>query len=198
MNRTSLVNIEERSVLLDYLRDWGLLSKGDNPPVSIIKGGVSSLTVLVGGTRRGDIVVKQALPRLRVAVDWFSDPDRIHREALGLRYLGEICPAGSVVGLIDEDRDQHVIVMEAVSQPHHNWKQMLLEGNVNRDYITQFAELLARIHRESLLRREFIEPVFADRSYFETLRLDPYYRYSAQQVPETKAFFGALIEETLM
>jgi 5-methylthioribose kinase len=197
VNRTSLVNIEERDVLLNYMRDRGLLSEGEDPAVSILKGGVSSRTVLVSGTHRGDIVVKQALAKLRVVVDWYSDPDRIHREALGLRYLGEICPAGSVVRLIDEDRDQHIIVMEAVSQPHQNWKQLLLEGKVRRDYVAQFAELLATIHRESFLRREFIAPAFADRRFFETLRLEPYYRYSAQMVQETAVFFAALIEETL-
>ncbi len=46
----------------------------------------------------------------------------------------------------------------------------------------QFAELLATIHREAFRRREEIAREFADRRFFESLRLEPYYAFTARQV----------------
>ncbi len=73
-------------------------------------------------------MVKQALPKLRVAVDWFSDPARIQREAAGMRWLAELAPAGTIPRLIFEDRACHLLAMEAVPEPHENWKTVLLAG----------------------------------------------------------------------
>ncbi len=67
----------------------------------VLAGGVSNRTVLVERPTGASWVVKQALPKLRVAVDWFSDPKRIGREALGLKYLAEIAPKA---GLMPKDR----------------------------------------------------------------------------------------------
>jgi aminoglycoside phosphotransferase (APT) family kinase protein len=56
--------------------------------------------------------------------------------------------------------------------------------------------LLAAIHRHSAERAAELAPLFDDRSFFESLRIEPYYRYTAQQVPESAAFFARLIEDT--
>jgi hypothetical protein len=37
---------------------------------------------------------------------------------------------------------------------------------------------------------------FADTSYFESLRLEPYYLYTAERIPEASSFLRALSEET--
>jgi hypothetical protein len=44
-------------------------------------------------------VVKQALAKLRVAVDWFSDPRRIEREAESLEVTGYVPKWGQDVSL---------------------------------------------------------------------------------------------------
>jgi 5-methylthioribose kinase len=68
--------------------------------VSVLAGGVSNRTVLVERTASGEgWVVKQALPKLRVATEWLSDPERIHQEALGLRWLSELAPPGAITPL---------------------------------------------------------------------------------------------------
>jgi aminoglycoside phosphotransferase family enzyme len=131
-----------------------------------------------------------------VQVDWFSSPERIHREALGLRWLAELAPPGTITPFIFEDHAGHLLAMAAVPQPHENWKQMLLRGELHADHVEQFARLLGTIHRESALRRAELEPVFGDRGFFETLRLEPYYEYAASQVPESVAFYTDLLAET--
>jgi hypothetical protein len=192
-----MINVEDPAALVSYLQAHRVIGKDDTPEISVLGGGVSSATVLVRRAGSDDLVVKQALPKLRVAGDWYSDCNRVHREALAMRWLPKFCPSGSIVSLRFEDSDQHVIVMQAVPDPHQNWKDILLAGQVDFDHVAQFAVLLAIIHRESFRHRNLVEPVFTDRSFFETLRLEPYYRYTASRVPEAGAFLTGLIEETL-
>ncbi|MGH9695178.1 MAG: phosphotransferase family protein, partial [Bryobacteraceae bacterium] len=152
--------------------------------------------MLVGCAKR-TFVVKQALSRLRVAVDWCCDPNRIHTEAMGLRWLEQLAPSGTITPLIFEDQEQNVIAMAAVPEPHENWKVLLFNGEVNLNCVEQFANLLARIHRKSSEQARELAAVFQDRSFFEALRLEPYYRYSAKQVPGLNRFFSDLIQDTL-
>jgi aminoglycoside phosphotransferase (APT) family kinase protein len=87
--------------------------------------------------------------------------------------------------------------MQAVPQPHENWKSVLLAGIVELGHFRSFATLLATIHREGHRMREELRTAFEDRSFFESLRLEPYYRYSAEQAPQAGEFLEALISDTL-
>jgi len=190
------LDIERHEELLGYLRGEGILPPGDRPAIRTMAGGVSNRTVLVESPARGAFVVKQALAQLRVAAEWFADPERIHREARALECLAGLAPPGTVTRLLFEDRRQHVIGMTAVPEPHRNWKQMLLEGCVCLEHVTGFAALLGAIHSKSSLDPTLARGELADRSFFESLRLEPYYLYSGRQVPEARLFFDRLIEET--
>jgi aminoglycoside phosphotransferase (APT) family kinase protein len=190
------LDIEQPAALLAYLREGGWIGPNEQPAMTVLAGGVSNRTVLVQRERGEGWVVKQALAKLRVQVDWFSSPERIHVEAMALGVLAPLCPPGAVPRLIFEDRPNHIMAMEAVPQPHANWKQMLLAGDVQADHIAQFARLLATIHRETSLRRAQLMPDFGDRSFYESLRLEAYYLYTGTQVPESAAFYERLVAET--
>jgi aminoglycoside phosphotransferase (APT) family kinase protein len=190
------LDIENAGALIDYLRERRQIGAEEKPIVSVLAGGVSNRTVLVQRATGEAWVIKQALAKLRVAVDWFSSPERNHCEALGLRYLSAMLPSGTVPGLIFEDTENHVLAMQAVPAPHTNWKQMLLAGQVEPDHIRQFAQMLGDIHRQSSQRRAELMPVFEDRTFFESTRVEPYYSYSGQQVPESGAFYADLMAET--
>jgi 5-methylthioribose kinase len=191
------LDIEQPGALVGYLKETGRVSEGEEPVVRVLAGGVSNRTVLVERPETGEAwVVKQALPKLRVAVDWFSDPERIHREALGLRWLGELVPPGAITPLVFEDQDNHLLAMEAVPEPHENWKTMLLGGRLENDHVGQFGRLVGMVHRGGYERREETERAFRDRSFFESLRVEPYYVYTAEQVPDAADFLRALVEET--
>jgi len=159
--------------------------------MKVLAGGVSSRTVLIERAGPSSMVLKQSLPKLRVAVDWFSSPERIHREALALRWFPTLAQKDAFTELYFEDTEEHLIAMEAVPQPHANWKTMLLDGDLRMGHVRRFAELLATLHRNSAGLRE----PFADKSFFETLRIEPYYRYTAQRAAAD--FFAALIDDTL-
>jgi aminoglycoside phosphotransferase (APT) family kinase protein len=191
------INIEHPEALLAYLRQAGRIGWDEQPRIQTLQGGVSNRTVILLRDTGEAWVLKQALAKLRVSVDWFSSPERIHREALGLEWLAKLAPSGSIPAMLFEDHEHHLLAMEAVPEPCENWKSLLLAGEVGTSHFRQFAELLAAIHREAYHRRCELGRIFDDRSFFESLRLEPYYGYSAQQVPSASGFLESLIQETL-
>ncbi len=120
MQPASSLDIEDPVALIEYLRTRGVVGADDQPSIEILKGGVSNRVVRVLKPTGEAWVIKQALPKLRVAVDWYASPDRIHREALGLRWLKALGLA--VPELRFEDPDHHLLAMDAVPEPHVNWK----------------------------------------------------------------------------
>ena len=161
------LDIEQPEALLAYLRRTGRIGADERPAVQTLAGGVSNRTVLVERPGGEAWVLKQALEKLRVPVDWFSSPERVHREALGLRWLARLAPPGTTVPFVFEDFEHHLLAMEAVPRPHENWKTLLLAGNVAADHVEQFGRLLARIHRNSHECRDQVAPAFDDRTFFE-------------------------------
>ncbi len=190
------LDIEDPALLVGYLRAIGRISADETPQCTILSGGVSNRAVLLRRFSGEAWVLKQALPRLRVSVEWLSDPRRIEREALGMQRLGELAPAGTIPELLFIDPPHHLLAMTAVPQPHENWKSMLLAGRLNADHVKQFAVLLGTIHRAAWERRGALAPEFDDRSFFESLRLEPYYLYSAQRMPAVAPFLEELVERT--
>ncbi len=193
---TGAIDIESESELFQYLRATDRINREEIPAVQILRGGVSNKTVLVTRPSGERWVLKQALPKLRVASDWFSDPARIHVEAEGLRYLPRVALPKSIPTLVFEDLSQHLLAMEAAPEPHQNWKEQLLKGAIDASLVRQFGKLLSTIHGRSFEQRDELEKVFRDRSFFETLRLEPYYLFTATVVPEAKMFLEHLVNET--
>ncbi len=187
------LDIEQPDALLAYLGASGHIDRAEHPQFQVLRGGVSNRTVLVRRANGEEWVLKQALSKLRVAVEWLSPPERIARESLGIRWLAHLLPAGVVPGFVFEDAEHHLLCMTAVPQPHSNWKAMLLDAELSPDDIDQFALILSLIHSERGWRAA---EAFADRSFFESLRLEPYYLYTATQVPEAAGFLHALAVET--
>jgi 5-methylthioribose kinase len=120
-----MINIEDFDQLLGYLRDAGRIGSIETPRLQKLNGGVSNKTLLLTRSNGESWVIKQALAKLRVQSDWFSDPERIQVEANGLRYLPRVTPKGSITSLLFEDKAQNLLAMEAVPEPHQNWKLRL-------------------------------------------------------------------------
>src|ERR1700719_3948148 len=142
-----MIDIEDFGQLLRYLRETGRIDATEVPRIQKLGGGVSNKTLLLVRSGGESWVIKQALAKLRVQSDWFSDPARIQVEANGLRYLPRVTPKGSITSLLLEDAAENLLVMEAVPEPHQNWKQQLLGGEIDPQFFGQFAKLLGSIHR---------------------------------------------------
>ena len=190
------MDIENSAELIRYLQARHAIAAGEKPRCKVLFGGVSNRAVLVERPGGEAWVIKQALPQLRVEADWFCSPERIHREAAGLRRLLELAPPGTTTPFLFEDAQEKLLAMEAVPRPHENWKLMLLRGDVVLDHVEQFGRLLATVQRAAAEKADALAVEFGDRSFFEALRLEPYYSYAAEQVPAAASFLHTLIRET--
>jgi aminoglycoside phosphotransferase (APT) family kinase protein len=189
------LDIENRDALIDYLRSINRIGGDESPRVEVLSGGVSNRVVLVERPSGEAWVLKQPLERLRVEAEWLSGIDRMYREAAGLRWLSRLAP-GSVPRLVFEDRERHVLAMEAVPRPHDNWKTLLLAGRLETRHVVQFGELLGAIHARAWDERADVAREFDDRSFFESLRLEPYYAWTAGRVSGAAEFLRHLIRDT--
>ena len=189
------LNIEQPCALVEWLRNSGRIGPSESPEIRVLAGGVSNRTVLVTRTSGESWVLKQALEQLRVAAPWFCSPERVHREALGIRWLATLAPPGSIPSLVFEDRENHVLGMQAVRQPHANWKDLLLKGVIDPHHVRQFGQLLGIIHRRARLGASRLESVFGDKTFFEALRLEPFYTHSAVRMAAAAPFLAQLTRE---
>jgi len=191
-------DIEDFPALITYLCETGRIGASEQPTLTNLAGGVSNRTVLLRRENGQAWVLKQALAKLRVAVEWFSDPIRIEREADAMSVLATLTPPGAIAKLIFLDRQHHLLAMEAVPQPHDNFKSLLMAGNVQPEHFHQFGALLGMIHRGGWLGRAEFSRRFSDRQFFESLRLEPYYVYAAEQSanPVVADFLSDLVAQT--
>jgi 5-methylthioribose kinase len=192
-----IVDIEDTDQLLNYLRANQRIGPQEKPIVRQLKGGVSNKTVSLLRPEGSAWVLKQALAKLRVKSDWFSDPKRIRIEADALRFLPSIAPPGTITPLVFEDAEQNILAMEAVPEPHENWKERLLSGKIELPLIREFGRMLGVIHQRSYSKCSELRAKFWDRTFFRTLRLEPYYQYSATVIPAAKPFLTPLVADTL-
>lgn len=156
-------------------------------------GGVSNTVLLVESeTRR--LVLKQALPKLRVQEEWFADRGRNHRECAAMKALAAHLPPGSVPEILFEDAGNCLFAMTAAPPGARIWKSLLLEGTADTGTAEQVAAMLAVMIRVSWASPAW-EEMFADRTAFDQLRLDPYYRFTASRHLELAGHFHARIED---
>src|SRR5262245_25416286 len=126
---TLIDDIEDSAALVAYLRASGHVAPDETPNIRVLSGGVSNRVVWVERAAGEAWILKQALAKLRVKVDWFSSVERIHREAAGLRWFSRTLPPGSTPRFVFEDTDSHILAMSAVPTPHENWKTRMLAGS---------------------------------------------------------------------
>src|SRR5580704_18101193 len=122
------IDIEEFNSLRQYLVERGDIEPNESISFKKLLGGVSNRTVRVGWPDGHGWVLKQALAKLRVNVDWFSSPERIAVESKALRWLNRMAPPGTTPAFIFEDMQHHLMAMEAIPEEHENWKSILLSG----------------------------------------------------------------------
>jgi 5-methylthioribose kinase len=191
------LDIEDFSALWDYLRANGHIDLIDAISFQKLAGGISNKIVRVTWSNGCAWVLKQALAKLRVNIDWFSSPERIRAEARALCWLNRLAPLGTTPLFIFEDPANHLMAMEAIPEEHENWKSVLLSGQIIPEHFEQFGVLLGIIHRRSSDIGPDLCRIFENREYFESLRLDPYYIYTAQKVSAAASFLHSLVQETV-
>jgi 5-methylthioribose kinase len=144
-------------------------------------------------------VVKQSLGKLRVKDDWRSDRKRIFREADAIHMLRPIL-GKSLPEVIYRDRRNFLYIMTAAPQGSLVWKESLLAcRRSDLGVAREIGLLLARLINSTGASPKF-ELWFHNRTHFEQLRIDPYYRTTAIRQagdPEVQMALRELIADSL-
>ncbi|HXA04977.1 MAG TPA: phosphotransferase [Bryobacteraceae bacterium] len=176
----------------EYLRSRGITS--DAPRITELGGGVSNTVLLVeAGPRR--LVLKQALGKLRVQADWFSDRERAFRESAAMRWLAPHLPPGSVPEILFEDRENCLFAMTAAPREAETWKALLMRGETGIPVAEAIGRMLAAMVSASWRDPE-AERLFGNQTVFDQLRLDPYYRTTASRHPGLRPQFDRLLRDS--
>lgn len=174
----------------DLVVALGLGSAQDVTAVLPLTGGVASDIALirVGDTR---FCAKFALPKLKVAADWYAPVHRNKAEYAWLETAARIAPDGAV-RLFGRSDSQNGFVMEFLEGDDvYLWKVALLDGAGTGDEAGTVGDLLGRIHAAST-GRGFDRSPFQNRDDFKALRIEPYLTFTAERHPAVAAELGAL------
>lgn len=161
----------------------GLNLMPEHTPITVepLTGGVASDIAKVK-VHNQTYCVKFAIPKLRVATDWFAPLERSYTEYCWLKAVSAIEPRSSLK-LYGHSKDHHGFVMEYLTgASSYLLKSVLLEGRGRPEDITAIGKLLGRIHAAST-QEQFDQSPFQNHDDFHALRIDSYLLYTATQHP---------------
>ena len=170
--------INENTVI-PYLTTRGLIS--GSAEVEVLTGGVSNV-VLAIKTSDKDLVMKQALPQLKVKQEWLADQRRAIVEADAMRLFHAITP-DSVPEVFDNDPVEFTLTMARLPRNCVNWKEEMLAGRANPIIGSRLGKILATWHNFGA-KNEDVRQKFMEDSLFEQLRITPFYRAVAKLNPD--------------
>ncbi len=193
-----------------YLARAGLIRADEPVTIRVLEGGVSNMVLMVerGDPAESDFVVKQARHQLRTRQPWFSRLERIWREIQVLRTCEMLLEAAAtqpcrpgreqnvppigIPRILYVDRDNYLFAMTA-AHATEVWKSQLLAGHADPSIASACGHLLATLHGLSW-RDPRLAAELGDRSLFEELRIDPYYRTLIVAHPELRPELERLID----
>ena len=178
--------------VVDYLVGRRILEPGSATQVTELGGGVSNVVLSVR-TPHLRVVVKQSLPKLRVADEWLAKRERAITEADVLRLASELTPR-AVPDVLDVDPDACALVVDEAPEGWRDWKSELLGGWVDRGVASEVGRILGVWHRETADPDRY-GTRFGDHEAFDQLRVDPYYRTVIARRPELAGEVGRLADE---
>ena len=157
------------------------------PEFKELTGGVSSEIWKVG-----EMCVKRALPRLRVAQQWEAPIARNRYERLWLETAGAAAP-GAAPRILASDDQAGLFAMQFLDLPV--WKSELREGRADPRFAAQVGRTLAAIHSATAGRPDIAER-FATDAIFYAIRLEPYLVFTGQIYAELGDRFDYLATRT--
>ena len=178
------------NTVVAYLTNRGIIS--GSAEVEELTGGVSNVVLAVKAGNK-DLVLKQALPQLKVAAIWKADQRRAIVEANGMKLLHSITP-DSVPELIDFDPEDFTLTMERLPRECTVWKSDLLAGVIKPSIGADLGRILATWHNFGADNKDSRDAYMED-SLFEQLRVTPFYRAVAKVNPALDSRIQELITE---
>lgn len=165
-------NVQPDAALSKFLFSSGLADTMEEPIWEPLAGGVSSDIWKVSLLNR-TLCIKRALPKLKVAADWYAPVSRNSQEWAWLQFSHRHCP-DNVPAPLAHDEKAGILAMEYLEPDAHPvWKQQLMKGTVLPDTAARVGSLLVELHRRSAKSQD-VARTFDFMSTFYALRLEPY------------------------
>jgi aminoglycoside phosphotransferase (APT) family kinase protein len=177
--------------VLAFLRKHGLAGAHETPAAESLSGGVSSDIWRVT-LRGGDVCVKRALPRLRVAQVWEAPVERNRYERMWLETANAVIPG--VAPKVLAGGDDGFFAMEYLPGLPV-WKAALRAGRADPAFAADVGRKLAAIHNATA-RRSDLAAAFATDASFHAIRLEPYLLTAARAHGDLAEKLQALSERT--
>jgi len=179
--------MNETADFLDVLRRNGHVHD-PQARLTPFSGGVSSEIYLVeDGLKK--LVVKRALPKLKVKDDWYADVSRNASEWDYLEGVSRMIPS-AVPQLYFSCPAEGYFGMEYLGAGFSNWKDLLLAGEFNIRHAELAAEILGEIHERTSSNSAFLKQ-FDTTANFHQLRVEPYLLTTGARNPALRAIFDA-------
>jgi aminoglycoside phosphotransferase (APT) family kinase protein len=174
-----------QEAIIESLRNRQLLSRGE-VRVTPLGGGVSSeIYMLADGMRQ--LVVKRALPKLKVRDEWRADTSRSQVEQQFIQYIRAHIPQNVLPVVLGEPSDSF-FVMEFLGEGFVNWKEELLAEKFDTGTASAAARLLATIHWASWDDAGAREQFRTDDNFY-ALRVHPYLITTGERNPRLRDYF---------
>lgn len=174
-----MAELLNEATVIPYLISRGIIS--GSAEVEELTGGVSNV-VLGIKTSDKDLVLKQALPQLKVKQEWLADQRRAIVEAEAMRLFHSITP-DAVPAILDNDPIEFTLTMDRLPRDCVNWKEEMLAGRANPIIGSRLGKILATWHNYGAAN-ESARQKFMEDSLFEQLRINPFYRAVAKVNPD--------------
>ena len=175
-----------------YLKTRGAVPADAELTVEELTGGVSGTVLAVHGPGIA-LVVKQALPRLRVSEEWTAPARRTDTEAAALLLAAKLIP-GCVPPVVDSDSREHVVVLQHAPSGWRNWQAEMLDGRAHAASGSWAGDTLGRLHSATAGDAE-VAAAFAEYEAFAKLRLEPYHEAVIERLPHLAAALTPLLDD---
>jgi len=181
------------AVLPPMLRAAGLPDAGFS--VEPLTGGVSSDIVKLVLADGRLACAKRALAKLKVKSDWQAPLERNHYEVAWLRRASAIVP-GAAPKVFAEDQARGIALLEYLPPGDYTlWKTDLLAGHADPAVPARVADVLGRIHVETL-HDASAAAEFPTDHLIDALRYDPYLRVLATRYPALRLSILATLDRS--
>jgi aminoglycoside phosphotransferase (APT) family kinase protein len=177
----SEVHGEADEAIVDFIRAAALVPRAAPLNMRRLTGGVSSDIWLVDADSTS-FCVKRALPKLRVAMDWWAPVERNANEAAWFNTVAAFMPE-AVPTVLAEDARAGIFAMQYLPEADYaNWKAQLRDATVVPAVAAEVGRRLARIHSVTA-QQPALAARFSSDEIFHAIRLEPYLLATARRHP---------------
>ncbi len=177
------------------LARMGFTAPGETACYTALTGGVASDIWKVETPAR-TFAIKRALPKLKVADEWYVSVARNAYEVKWMEVVRGILP-DAVPALLGHDAEAGLFAMAYLDPASYlNWKSELHAGRTDDVFTAAVGRSLARIHAATA-RSEAMAAAFATDETFHAIRLAAYLEATAPKHPQAAEALMALSRLTL-